>query len=275
MKSFYTKTIFLLALIVVGAGTARAQFSIGLDGIKFDTDSTTISSSASSTEISSLRASAIIWGEKKPNPSLRIGRTSYSTIPMVELGWNVLSGVGYAPYAAQAEPVGNFFDIRNWKSTQLTINLFHVGAYSRASKVGFTMALGVRANNYRFGNSLTLGKQNGMVVPLDLGGQRIKKSKMNIASVHIPAEVMFGNPRRFAFSVGGYVDMVMNSHTKVKHRGGNKDKEHNLPINFIQAGATARFTFSWFSIYATYQPTQLFKSGRGPEAQQWTIGIGL
>ena len=56
---------------------------------------------------------------------------------------------------------------------------------------------------------------------------------------------------------------------------GKKDKQHNYPVNFIQAGATARLSFSWFSIFATYQPTPIFKDGRGPHAQQWTIGIGF
>jgi hypothetical protein len=109
----------------------------------------------------------------------------------------------------------------------------------------------------------------------DVATRSVKKSKFNIASVHIPVELIFGKPNKFAFSVGGYVDMVMNSHTKIKYKGGKKDKEHNYPVNFIQAGATARLSFRWFSIYATYQPTQIFKEGRGPRAQQWTIGIGF
>ena len=93
--------------------------------------------------------------------------------------------------------------------------------------------------------------------------------------LHIPMEVTFGNPRRFAFSVGGYADLVMNSHTKIKYHGGHKEKVHNFPTNFIQAGATARVSFHDFSIFCSYQPTQIFKTGRGPEAQQWTIGIGF
>jgi hypothetical protein len=75
--------------------------------------------------------------------------------------------------------------------------------------------------------------------------------------------------------MGGYVDMVMNSHTKIKYKGGNKDKVHNFPVNFIQAGVTARVTMFGFSIYGQYTPTQLFKTGRGPEMSQWTIGIGF
>ena len=49
----------------------------------------------------------------------------------------------------------------------------------------------------------------------------------------------------------------------------------NLPTNFIQAGVTARLKFGDFSIFATYQPTQIFKTGCGPNMQSWTIGLGL
>lgn len=264
------RILILLALIVVGATAAQAQIRIGMDGIEFvggnDTDSLSLDKSYEK----SLNASTIMMVRRGPL-RFTIGRSALSTIPMVELGWNVLSNVGYAPYTGT--DVGEFFDIRNWKSTQFTINLLHVAAYDRNHKIGFTAGLGLRANNYRLHSNTSLMREDGMVMPYKT--EDVKKSKFNIASVHIPAEVIFGNPRRFAISVGGYVDMVMNSHTKIKYEGGKKYKEHNFPVNFIQAGATVRATFRWFSVYATYQPTQIFKTGRGPEAQQWTIGIGL
>lgn len=274
MKRFF-RILLLATLAVVGASSAEAQIRIGVDGIEFMYDEP---DSLSSNDLykNPVQASAIMWIRTEPTRSFTIGRNSLSTIPVVELGWNVLSNVGYAPYAGK--DVGNFLDIRNWKSTQFTINLFHIAAYSHHSKVGFTLGLGLCANNYHFSKDTSIRREEGIVMPYkiaDVTDRGVKKSKFNIASVHIPAEVMFGNPRRFAFSVGGYVDMVMNSHTKIKYHGGKKDKEHNLPVNFIQAGASVRATFRWFSVYATYQPTQIFKTGRGPEAQQWTVGIGF
>ena len=161
---------------------------------------------------------------------------------------------------------------------QVTVNLFHMSAYSHNRNLGVTIGLGIRSNDYRLNPEISLKQENGLIMPYniaDVASRGAKKSKFNIASAHIPAEVMFGNPHGFTFSVGGYLDMVMNSHTKIKYNGGQKDKEHNFPVNFIQAGVTARCSFQWFSIYAAYQPTQIFKTGRGPEAQQWTIGIGL
>ncbi len=120
---------------------------------------------------------------------------------------------------------------------------------------------------------MSLAEIDGLMVPVELEG-RVKKSKFTTAALHIPVEVSFGNPYKFAFSVGGFVDMTMNSHTKVKYRGGSKDKEHNFPVEFIQAGVSARFSFRNFSIYGNYMPTRLFQAGRGPEMSVWTVGIG-
>ena len=273
MKHSFIKLVLALVLLVVGADVARAQISLGVNGIEFlgEMDSLAV------TQPTSVRASAIAMIRTKPRPAFYLGRSSLSTIPAVEVGWNVLSNVNYGqPYAEAG--VGDFLNLNNWKSTQVTVNMFHFSAYSYRHKVGATIGLGVRANNYRLSPDISLRRDGGVVMPYniaDVATRSVKKSKFNIASVHIPVEVMFGKPNKFAFSVGGYVDMVMNSHPKIKYQGGKKDKEHNYPVNFIQAGATARISFSWFSIYASYQPTQIFKAGRGPRAQQWTIGIGF
>ena len=270
MKPTFFRTLLLALLLAVGVtSTAHAQLSIGINGVEFG-------EVPYEGKKSPVQFSTIIGVRTKPNPTFTIGRLSLSTIPTFEIGCNVLSNLDYSPYAGTG--VGDFLDINSWKSTQVTVNLLHFAAYSKPSKFGVTVGLGIRSNDYRLDPSLSLAKNDGLIMPYNIAevtGRSSKKSKFNIASLHLPVELMFGNPRKFAFSVGGYVDMVMNSHTKIKYQGGKKDKVHNYPVNFIQAGATARLSFRWISIYASYQPTQIFKSGRGPEAQQWTIGIGF
>lgn len=270
MKPTFFRTLLLSLVLVSGAvSTAHAQLSIGINGVEFG-------EVPYEGKKSPVQFSTIVGVRTKPNPTFTVGRLSLSTIPTFEIGSNVLSNLDYAPYAGTG--VGDFLDINSWKSTQVTINLLHFATYNRQHKFGVTIGLGIRSNDYRLDSSLSLAKTDGLIMPYNISetaGRSAKKSKFNVASLHLPVELMFGNPRKFAFSVGGYVDMVMNSHTKIKYYGGKKDKVHNYPVNFIQAGATARLSFSWISIYASYQPTQLFKSGRGPEAQQWTIGIGF
>lgn len=259
-------TLALVAITCLSYSEAQAQaFTIDATGIKFnenyDTEST-------------VSVSPIVRVKKKKNSTaLYLGKSARSTIPAFEIGWNVLSNVNYAPYAGLN--TGDFLDLHNWKSTHVTLNLCSASACNTA--IGISTALGLKFNNYRLDESITLAKGD-LIMPVPTEGMHhrsAKKSKFTTAALHIPVELQFGNPRRFAFSVGGYVDMMINNHTKIKYYGGHKDKTWNYPANFLQAGARARLTFHNFSIFCAYQPTQLFKTGRGPEAQQWTIGIGL
>lgn len=266
MKHIFISTITFIAILLPTLNhsvKAQSKLLLSSEGITFYEEND-----------NNIQVSPIVNITKK---SLTIGGLASSNIPSIELGWNMLSNVDYSLYDGMN--AGKFMNIREWKSTQFTINLLGVGAYSNNKKIGFSAALGIRANNYRLGSNTTFVKQDGMLMPASIsdlyGNLHIKKSKFNIASIHIPMEVQFGNPRKFAFSVGGYFDMVMNSHTKIKFKGGPKEKIHSFPTNFIQAGATMRMTFYHFSIFCSYQPTQLFKTGCGPKAEQWTIGIGF
>ena len=133
---------------------------------------------------------------------LTVGRGIKSSIPMLELGWNIPSAVNYDAY--EGTPYGEFFDVREWKSTQFTINLLQASAFNKARNLGISVALGIKANNYRLRNTMSLTDIDGLTVPVELEG-RVKKSKFTTAALHIPVEVSFGNPYRFAFSVGGFV----------------------------------------------------------------------
>ena len=279
------KKIFLLTLVVVSLfginNSAQAQnFKLGIDGLTFKYNDKEVPLSEMATEEASEDSDTRV----KLTPCINVSKTKLyvwtngiSSIPTLELGWNVLSNVGYNAYTDAS--IGNFFHIREWKSMQVTVNLLNFNAYNKLRKVGFSAALGIRSNDYRLSSGQSWQKMDGVIMPYTIepykGDKSPKKSKFNIASLHIPMEVTFGNPRRFAFSVGGYADLVMNSHTKIKYHGGHKEKVHNFPTNFIQAGATARVSFRDFSKFFSYQPTQIFKTGRGREAQQWTIGIGF
>lgn len=266
MKRIFISAITFIAILFPTLNhsiMAQNKLSLSAEGINFYEESS-----------SNIQVSPIVNITKK---SLTIGGLAASNIPTLELGWNMLSNVDYSLY--EGMDVGKFMNIREWKSTQFTINLLGMGAYSNNRKVGFSAAIGIRANNYRLGANTTFTKQDGMLIPTHIsdiyGNTTVKKSKFTISSIHIPMEVQFGNPRKCAFSIGGYLDMVMNSHTKIKFKGGSKEKMYTFPTNFIQAGATMRLTFYHFSLFCSYQPTQIFKTDCGPKAQQWTIGIGF
>lgn len=263
MKHCILPLLLLTAALLTGIGKAEAQsMRLGIDGIEFVSPDNNKSSVA---------VGLPVWYSSS---EFMIGRNIPSSIPTFELGWNMLSPVDYGIYEGMG--YGGFLDINNWKSTQVTVNILNYSAFNRRRNVGISAAVGIRANNFRLDKSLTLADGEQMVTPSPIGSDlEVKKSKFTVAAIHIPVEVSFGRWDKFSIAAGGFADIVMNSHTKIKYKGGSKDKEHNYPVNFIQAGATLRLSFRSISLYCNYTPTAIFKSGCGPKTQMWTIGIGL
>lgn len=259
---FIIPTLLLAAMLMIGTDAAKAQsMRLGIDGIEFD----------SPDNDRSVGVGIPVWYSSS---SFMIGRNIATTIPTFELGWNMLSPTDYAIYDGMG--YGKFLDLNNWKSTQVTVNLLNFSAFNRRRNFGISVAFGIRANNFRLDRSLTLADGPQMVTPSPIGTDiEVKKSKFTVASLHIPVEVSLGRWDRFSIAAGGFADIVINSHTKIKYKGGSKDKEHNFPVNFIQAGASLRLSFCSFSVYCNYMPTSIFKSGCGPKTQMWTIGIGI
>lgn len=263
MKNCILPLLLLTAALLTGIGKADAQsMRLGIDGIEF---------CSPDEKQSSVAVGLPVWYSSS---SFNVGRNIPSSIPTFELGWNMLAPVDYSIYDGMG--YGNFLDLNNWKSTQVTVNLLNFSAFNRRRNVGISAAVGIRANNFRLDRSITLADGAQMITPSPIGSDlEVKKSKFTVAAIHIPVEVSFGRWDRFSIAAGGFADIVMNSHTKIKYKGGSKDKEHNFPVNFIQAGATLRLSFHSFCLYCNYTPTALFKSGCGPKTQMWTIGIGL
>ncbi len=255
------KRLFLFCLVTAGvlcAGSANAQsLKLGVEGLVFNEDS------VMSKDI--LYAHSVISVKKhKDKKAIVIGGSTRSSIRTFELGWNM----------ADREIPGDFFDIYNWRSNQVTINPFNLSATNSKGTFGLSMALGIRANNYMFNDAITMEKVGGMVNPISTK-ESVRKSKFTTAAVHIPMELTFGRPNRLAFSVGGFADLVFNSHTKIKYSTGKKDKVHRFPVNFLQAGFTARISCRYLSLYCNWYPGGIFKDGCGPKMQVWSVGIGL
>lgn len=257
------KRIVVVCLVMAGVlccGSVNAQaLKLGVEGITFKEDSTD-----SKDILYAHSMISVVKNKDGKNRGMIIGGSKRSSIKVFELGWNMLD----------KEIPGDFFNIYNWKSTQVTINPFNLSATNSNGTFGLSIALGIRANNYRFNDAITMEKVGGMAKPIVPKGD-VKKSKFTTAAIHIPMELTFGKPYRLAFSVGGFADMVFNSHTKVKYMNGNKDKVHAFPVNFIQAGFSARISCKYLSLYCNWYPGGIFKNECGPKMQVWSFGIGL
>lgn len=255
------KKIVGLLMLVAGvfAATVKADaqtLKLGIEGISFEPD-TVVKETVH-------YHSAVSVKKKEKSTAIYIGNYKSSSIRLFEYGWNMV----------ERDNPGDFFELNNWKSQQVTINPFNMSITNAGRNVGLSMALGLRFNNYRFMDPVTMEKVGGVVTPVPIL-KDIKKSKFTTAALHIPAEFTIGKPSRFAVSVGGFADIVCRSHTKIKYVGGNKDKVWNFPVNFIQYGFSARVSCKYVSLYCNWYPQGLFKSGKGPKMEVWSIGIGF
>jgi Outer membrane protein beta-barrel domain len=114
-----------------------------------------------------------------------------------------------------------------------------------------------------------------------------KKFKLATAYLEIPVELRFvSDPlksnKSMKFAIGVKVGTLLNVHTKGKtlqNRAGSTintyaEKETNKRFfNSTRVAATARIGYGNFSLFGSYQFTNLLKDGFGPDIKPFQIGL--
>jgi hypothetical protein len=156
-------------------------------------------------------------------------------------------------------------------------------------KFSAAFGLGVGTSNMYFKNYTINIKSTAAKLPftsLD-SADRFKKFKLSTAYLEIPVEVRYvNNPAKtnksFKFAIGVKVGTLLNVHTKGKtlqnKSGGTinayTEKETNKRFfNSTRVAGTARIGYGNFSLFGSYQFTNLLKDGVGPELKPFQIGL--
>jgi hypothetical protein len=199
------------------------------------------------------------------------GRYYGGRIGTFEIGFNGFRATPGAYSAYPADEAG-FMDLRVGKSIQFTFNMFTFSAsLARNNALGVTAAIGFTANNYAFADPTAFTKADRMLRPVDVG-HVLKKAKLNTFAIHLPLALEVNPTRNFFFSAGGFLDLMMCSHMKWKKP---KEKLRGLSTNFLHAGVTARIGFKNAYVYGSYDFVEIFKTGRGPVVNPYTVGLGF
>jgi hypothetical protein len=154
------------------------------------------------------------------------------------------------------------------------------------SHFSFAAGLGIGTSNIYFkkqrvimntaSNSITFQDMT------DTEQQSYKKVKLNTAYLEAPFELRYfanklNRNRGFKAAIGMRVGMLVGAHTKEKHAVGN--------VNIVEKVNTKRYIQSWrfaptlrlgygnFSVYGSYNISQLFNAGQGPEIFPYSVGI--
>ena len=205
-------------------------------------------------------------GEKQKVKALP--RVCGSFLSGVEMGFNFLTGADYAGYPAEA---GDFLDVRGGNSFHFGITPVGLSvALDRKRRFEFSTGLRYTVDNYRLSdNSITLGRDGGMVVPLPLD-DKADKSKLRITSLGFPLQFSFDPVRHLRVAVVGYCDFTLGANAIYKKP---KEKNSLSGVNPFQFGLGGSVSSRGFGVYVRYGVTSLFKSSAGPVCHPVSFGV--
>lgn len=157
-------------------------------------------------------------------------------------------------------------------------NSFHFGVtpiglavrLDRRGKFEFATGLRYTVNNYRLSdNTITLGREDGLIVPVTLD-ERADKSKLRTTSLGIPLQFSFDPVRKLRIAVVGYCDFTLGSNAIYKKP---KVKNSLSGLNPVQFGVGGSVSYHGVGVYVRYGVTRLFKSSAGPSCHPLSLGV--
>lgn len=201
----------------------------------------------------------------------------------LELGMNMFHQSDYSLYnRLQTEIPEDFMELHHGKSLTVNLNLAEWAFKNRANNFGVVTGFGFSFMDYRFDRPLTVVKResDGILVPLELNPDGLKKSKLNVTYLTVPLLMEIKTSLRMGHSnlyiAGGAIGgMKIGSHTKYKYKNDKQKSRSNFNLNQFKYDLTGRIGFGNFCVFVNYGMTPLFKDNRGPELYPVTFGISL
>jgi hypothetical protein len=193
----------------------------------------------------------------------------------IELGFNGFDKPDYSMYGGN-----EFMSLNQGKSMEVNVNFYELNIGLVRSYVGLVSGMGLSFNSYRFENPYTIAKGAERTEPVALDFEDLSKTKLAVSTLKVPLLLEFQIPvnqreGRLYVNAGVVGGVRIGSHTKVKH-GDTKDKDRSsFNMNSFSYAATARVGYKDMGLFATYNLTPLFETGKGPELTPFTIGISF
>jgi hypothetical protein len=176
-----------------------------------------------------------------------------------------------------------FLSIYDGKAWNVNLNFFQYSFnFTRNGRLGMVTGIGIRLQNYRFANNNSIMKDSTGFIVEKPYTQNLKKSKLIVDYLTVPAIIEFHTGRYrngFRIGLGVIGSLKCRSLTKVKwYEEGDKKKEKNkgdYNISPLDYALTARLGVGAVEVYANYSMIPLFKKGQGPEVYPLSVGLGI
>lgn len=197
-------------------------------------------------------------------------RFNLIALSRTEWGFNLPLGTDYGAYPAGTD---RFLDFKNGKSFHFSTMLVGLDiGLDKNRHTSFAFGLRYTVDNYRLSDrSMTLGNEDGMVVPVTLD-EASDKSKLRVTSLGIPLTFSCTPAKHLGFSLTGYFDFTMGANSIYKKP---KVKNPLSGVNAFRFGVGATLSYYTVGIYVRYSVTPLFEKGVGPEMYPLSIGLNL
>lgn len=183
----------------------------------------------------------------------------------IYLGLNGLGGLLPAGY--DFRPGGSRFVALAWQ-TRIPL------AVSGSTKLRFITGPEVAWNNFMLEGRNTLTEQNNQLV-IEQADKDLRKSKLVTTQLNLPVLLNVAFKSGFSVSAGAYAGLRLDSYTKVKPVGGSSVRTHgSYNLNPIRWGLTTELGYKGHGkLFGRYEPNSPFRTGQGPDASVWTVGV--
>ena len=191
---------------------------------------------------------------------------------LLNTGDNTLDVAGLKPWGSRYVSINPYYTLRvGGKKSPLYL------------RTGFDLAF----NNYMFDRNYVLKETNDAgnnYTTLVKDPRNLDKTKLATTTINLPLMAMldFRNQKGhsiFRIGAGGFAGYHLGSHTKVKFEQDGRTEKDKVRGNFnleeFQYGLKFQIGYRAVDLFANYNLNELFKDGKGPQANVLSFGIKI
>ncbi len=189
---------------------------------------------------------------------------------------------GWESQSANATYASGSYDLRPYGSRYfgLAIGARPVLAGNNRVKLSLYYAIEGIWQNYMFENNV-IARKGPTQILFAAAGEPLEKSKLTNFSLQLPIvpRVTFYSAtgrRAFYLGVGGFVGYRLDSYTRTLSATGSNNREYtNFYQNNLRYGLVAHVGILKLDLFAKYELSPVFQTGRGPDLRSFSFGITL
>ncbi len=179
---------------------------------------------------------------------------------------------------------GEFMELDPVRSWSFALNFMEFNIPIHKNYFGITTGVGFEWKTYYLAKNGFLYYDENENIAFQEVDYTISRNKFNINSFTFPllAEIQFpvGKKDKRIKITGGVIGSIrVGSNTSQTWEEGKTDnyfkQQADYNLNTFKYAYTLRAGYRGFQVYATYEPTALFETGKGPELYPISVGIRL